>query len=127
MLLASILGSQVQELVVALRVGVVVHNVQVCLRVVVIHLVVPAHGIGTSHEAAVDDRKLPVFSVVNLSCTRQYEGKPHGTLGVGLQVAQLRFLRNAFGCQGLAQLALSRVIESSRLGFQVHRHEWESF
>ena len=41
------LGAQVQKLIVALGVGVIVHNIHVGLRIVVIHLVVPGDGVCT--------------------------------------------------------------------------------
>ena len=71
-----------QKLVIALRIGVVVHKVHICLRVVAVHLVVPAHSVCASYETTVYNRQFPVFAVVYLSGTGQYDSQPHGTLGI---------------------------------------------
>ena len=49
-------GSQMQKLVVALRVRVIIHNVEVGLRVVVIHLVVPGDGVSAAYETTIYNR-----------------------------------------------------------------------
>ena len=72
-----------KEIFVAGGAGVVVHDVEVGLRVVAIHLVVPVEGVGTTEETAVDDGELPVFVVVDLSATGEHKGAPRGLAGVG--------------------------------------------
>lgn len=44
-----------EEVLVAGGAGVVVHEVEVALRVVAVHLVVPVEGVGAAEEASVDD------------------------------------------------------------------------
>ena len=72
-----------QEIVVALCRRVVVHDVNVCLGIVMIHLVVPRHSVDAAHEASVENRQLPVLAVVDLAGTRQYECQPQCPLGAG--------------------------------------------
>jgi hypothetical protein len=62
-----------QELVVAGRSGVVVCDIEISLRVVFIHVVVPVHGIQATDESAIDEWQFPVFPVVNLSTSRNNE------------------------------------------------------
>ena len=72
-----------KEILVARGVGVVVHDVEVGLRIVAVHLVVPVKGIRTPKESTIDDGELPVFMVVDLSTTRKYKGTPGCLTGVG--------------------------------------------
>jgi hypothetical protein len=97
-----ILRTQMQKLVVALRRGVIVHDVEVSLAIIAIHHVVPAQCIGTAHEATVEDRQLPVFAVIDLSGTRHNERQPHRPPGVrlpcspvALVLLQLRAVRQS--------------------------------
>ena len=63
--------SRRQEILVAGCAWVVVHDVEIGLRVVAIHLIVPIEGIRTAEEASIDDGKLPIFVVVYLSASRE--------------------------------------------------------
>ena len=61
-------------------VWIAVHNVQIGLRIVFIHLAIPTQGIRTTGKSSIYNRQFPVFTVVNLSSTREYDGKP-GSFG----------------------------------------------
>ena len=65
-----------------LCVWVVVHNVQIGLRIVAVHLLVPHEGVSTTQETTVEDRQFPVFAVVYLSCAGQYYGEPECLLWI---------------------------------------------
>ena len=77
------LRAEVQELVIALRTRVIVHEVQIGLGVVHIHAVVPTHRIDTAHEPSIDQWQLPVFAIVNLSAAGDDQCQPQGPFGVG--------------------------------------------
>ncbi len=102
---------EVQKLIVALGVWVIVHNIHVGLRIVVIHLVVPGDGVCTAYETAIDERQFPIFAIVYLSA-QVIQGANHmARLVSGRQVAQLRFLRTGFaGWVRLASLLLSCAV-----------------
>ena len=105
-------GPEVLELVVAVRLGVVVHEIHVGLRVVVVHHVVPPHGVETAHESSVEDGQLPVFAVVDLSGSGQNDGQPHGPLRVGAPRAPvaLALVEGIHQCaDGLFDIHLKRV------------------
>ena len=72
-----------KEIFVAGGAGVVVHDVEIGLRVVAVHLVVPVEGIGAAEEASVYDGELPVLVVVDLSASREDESAPSGLAWVG--------------------------------------------
>ena len=76
------LHAQVQELVVTLRAGVIVHQVNIGLGVVLVHRVVPAHGIHTADESAIHERQFPVFAVIYLSPSGDDECEPQGPFRV---------------------------------------------
>ena len=71
-----------QKLVVALRGGVIVHDVEIRLRVVFVHHVVPVHRIYAPHHASVEYRQFPIFTVVYLSRSGNYHSQPHRPLGI---------------------------------------------
>ncbi len=71
-----------QELAVALGVRIIVRDVDVCLRIVVVHLVVPSQGIDTSDYTTIEDRQFPVFAVVDLSAAWNDQCQPQGTFGI---------------------------------------------
>ena len=65
-----------QELVVALRAGVVVHQVNIGLRVVLVHRVVPVHRIHAADESTIHERQFPILAVVDLSPSGDDEREP---------------------------------------------------
>ena len=77
--------SEVQEHVIALRGGILIRQVEIGLRIVFIHVVVPVHRIQTAYDSAVDDGQLPVLTVVDLSTARDDECQPQRPLGIGLK------------------------------------------
>ena len=77
--------AQREHLLVALGVGVIVHDVEIGLAVVAQHLAVPCEGVGTSQKTAVEDGQFPVFTVVYLSASGKHKSQPHGTYGVGTE------------------------------------------
>ena len=78
-----------QHLLVAFGVRVAVHDVEVCLCVVRVHLSVPRQRVEASEESSVDDGQLPVFAVVELSCSRDDQCEPCGSDGVGLELGEI--------------------------------------
>ena len=85
------LRPQMQELIVALSVGVVVHDVHVGLGIVVKHLVVPAHGIGTTDHSAIDDGEFPIFPIVNLAGAGEHQCEPQRPFGRGTPCSPVSF------------------------------------
>mgnify|MGYP004520208937 CR=1 FL=1 len=75
-----------QHVKVRLRVWVVVHDVEVGLRVVAVHHLVPRQGVGATDESSVEDGQFPEFAVVDLARSRQHEGEPQGAFGVGREL-----------------------------------------
>ena len=71
-----------QHLLVAFCHWVRVHDVEICLRIVVKHLGVPSQCIYTSQESSVDDRQFPVLMIVNLPPAGEDQSQPHGANGV---------------------------------------------
>ena len=61
---------------------VVIHQVEIRLRIILIHRVVPIHRIDATHESAIDDRQFPVFTVVDLSAAGEDQCEPESTLRV---------------------------------------------
>ena len=78
-----------QHFLVAFCVGVCVHDVEICLGVVCEHLGVPGECIDAAEESAIDDGEFPVFAVVDLSGSWQYEGEPCGADGVGFESGEV--------------------------------------
>ena len=60
-----------KEVIIALRCGIIIHYIDICLCIVVIHLIVPCHSIDTPNEATVKDWEFPILTVIDLSSTRQ--------------------------------------------------------
>ena len=71
-----------QELVVTLRVGIVVHQVYIGLGIVLVHHIVPVHRVHTADESAIHERQFPILAVVDLSPSGDDEREPQGPLGI---------------------------------------------
>ena len=65
---------------------IAVHRVFICGGVVFVHFAVPRQGIGTSGKAAVEYGQFPVFPVVDLSATGNYERQPGGFCRLGTHI-----------------------------------------
>ena len=76
------LHAQMKERIVAVSRRVIVHNVEISLTVVVIHLIIPPHGIGATHKTSIENGKFPVLAVIDLSCSRQDQSQPQGPFGI---------------------------------------------
>ena len=94
-----------EEILVAGSTRVVIHYVEIGLRVVAIHLVVPIEGIGATEESTIHDGEFPIFVVVDLSTAREYERTPCCLARVGGE-----------GCKTLlTKLATSGVCDCCRV------------
>ena len=65
-----------KEILITGSAWVVIHNVEVGLRVVAVHLVVPIERIGTTKEPTIYDGEFPIFVVIDLSTARKDDGAP---------------------------------------------------
>ena len=101
-----------QKVLITCCVGVIIHDVEVGLRVVAIHLIVPIEGIRTAEEASIDDGKLPIFVVVYLSASREDQCTPCSLGRVGGEGGQalLACLAAVVSCPGSCYLRGVRVL-----------------
>src|SRR5574344_2037768 len=100
-----------EKTVVTLCTWVVVHDIQISLGIILVHLIVPVHCIQTSYYSSVNDRQFPVFSVIYLSCSRQYDGEPYRTLRVWCPCRPVALIFHRFTIIRQFQTVLSRQLQ----------------
>ena len=81
-----------EHLLITLGVGVAVHDVQIGLRIVLQHHIVPGERICAPQITSIDDGELPVFTVIDLSSAREHERYPHGSDRIWAEGSQLAWL-----------------------------------
>ena len=59
-----------QEAIIALGRRVIINKIDVCLRIVMIHLIIPCHCVNTPNNTAIEYWELPILTIINLPSTR---------------------------------------------------------
>ena len=106
--------------------GVVVHEVAICLRVILQLAVIPVRGISKPHKTTHDNREFPVAPVVDLPEPGKQRRQPHRPVGRRVKLfLPCKAIRKIVGCDhclnsvGGLVVGISRRLSHKQFGIEI--------